>query len=138
MKLPRRNFLHLAAGAAVLPAVSHIAWAQTYPTRPVRMLASSPEAVRTSRRALTRLHPASSALNAVATPRCSRSSRFRLNDALAHAPPRANKGRLSRRRVVQPLPEARKHLVKPFPKAWASPRRPHPAPGAAQACQRKK
>jgi len=27
MKLPRRNFLHLAAGAAALPAVSHVAWA---------------------------------------------------------------------------------------------------------------
>ena len=38
MKLPRRNFLHLAAGAAALPAVSRIAWAQTYPTRPVRLL----------------------------------------------------------------------------------------------------
>jgi tripartite-type tricarboxylate transporter receptor subunit TctC len=39
MKLPRRRqFLHLAAGAAVLPAVSRIAWAQTYPTRPVRIV----------------------------------------------------------------------------------------------------
>jgi hypothetical protein len=39
MKLPhRRQFLHLAAGAAALPAVSHIAWAQTYPTRPVRVI----------------------------------------------------------------------------------------------------
>ena len=38
MKLPRRNFLHLAAGAAALPAVSHVAWAQTYPTRPVRII----------------------------------------------------------------------------------------------------
>jgi tripartite-type tricarboxylate transporter receptor subunit TctC len=38
MKLPRRNFLHLAASAAVLSAVSRIAWAQTYPTRPVRMI----------------------------------------------------------------------------------------------------
>src|SRR5262245_49100543 len=38
MKLPRRNFLHLAAGAAALPAVSRIAWAQTYPTRPVRII----------------------------------------------------------------------------------------------------
>jgi tripartite-type tricarboxylate transporter receptor subunit TctC len=38
MKLPRRNFLHLAAGAAALPAVSRIAWAQAYPTRPVRMV----------------------------------------------------------------------------------------------------
>jgi tripartite-type tricarboxylate transporter receptor subunit TctC len=39
MKLPRRNFLHLAAGAAALPAISRIAWAQNYPTRPVRIIA---------------------------------------------------------------------------------------------------
>jgi tripartite-type tricarboxylate transporter receptor subunit TctC len=39
MKLPRRNFLHLAAGAAALPAVSRIAWAQAYPARPVRIVA---------------------------------------------------------------------------------------------------
>ena len=38
MKLPRRNFLHLAAGAAALPAFSRIAWAQAYPTRPVRLI----------------------------------------------------------------------------------------------------
>jgi tripartite-type tricarboxylate transporter receptor subunit TctC len=38
MKLPRRRFLHLAAGAAVLPAVSHIARAQAWPTRPVRIM----------------------------------------------------------------------------------------------------
>jgi tripartite-type tricarboxylate transporter receptor subunit TctC len=38
MKLPRRNFLHLAAGAAALPAVSPIARAQAYPTRPVRII----------------------------------------------------------------------------------------------------
>src|SRR5262249_19311188 len=38
MKLPRRNFLRLAAGAAVLPAVSHIARAQAYPSRPVRWI----------------------------------------------------------------------------------------------------
>jgi tripartite-type tricarboxylate transporter receptor subunit TctC len=38
MKLPRRNFLHLAAGAAALPAVSRIARAQTYPTRPVTII----------------------------------------------------------------------------------------------------
>jgi tripartite-type tricarboxylate transporter receptor subunit TctC len=38
LKLPRRNFLHLAAGVAALPAVSWIAWAQTYPTRPVRLV----------------------------------------------------------------------------------------------------
>ena len=38
MKLPRRNFLHLAAGAAALPVVSRVARAQTYPTRPVRFI----------------------------------------------------------------------------------------------------
>jgi tripartite-type tricarboxylate transporter receptor subunit TctC len=38
MKLPRRQFLHLAAGAAALPAVSRIAWAQSYPSRPVRII----------------------------------------------------------------------------------------------------
>jgi tripartite-type tricarboxylate transporter receptor subunit TctC len=38
MKLPRRYFLHLAAGAAALPAVSRIARAQNYPTRPVRVI----------------------------------------------------------------------------------------------------
>src|SRR5262245_35335846 len=38
MKLPRRNFLHLVAGAAALPAVSRIAWAQAYPSRPVHLL----------------------------------------------------------------------------------------------------
>jgi tripartite-type tricarboxylate transporter receptor subunit TctC len=38
MKLPRRKFLHLAAGVAVLPAASQIARAQAYPTRPVRIV----------------------------------------------------------------------------------------------------
>jgi tripartite-type tricarboxylate transporter receptor subunit TctC len=38
MKFPRRTFLHLAAGAAALPAVSRIAWAQTYPARPITMI----------------------------------------------------------------------------------------------------
>jgi tripartite-type tricarboxylate transporter receptor subunit TctC len=38
MKLPRRQFLHLAAGAAALPAASRFAWAQAYPTRPVRLV----------------------------------------------------------------------------------------------------
>jgi tripartite-type tricarboxylate transporter receptor subunit TctC len=38
MKLPRRKFLHLVAGAAALPALSRFAWAQTYPTRPVRIV----------------------------------------------------------------------------------------------------
>src|SRR5499426_1511438 len=38
MNPPRRQFLHLVAGAAALPAVSRIAWAQAYPTRPVRII----------------------------------------------------------------------------------------------------
>jgi tripartite-type tricarboxylate transporter receptor subunit TctC len=38
VKLPRRNFLHLVAGAAALPAVSSIARAQAYPSRPVRII----------------------------------------------------------------------------------------------------
>jgi tripartite-type tricarboxylate transporter receptor subunit TctC len=38
MKLPRRQFLHLAVGAAALPAVSRLAWAQTYPAQPVRVI----------------------------------------------------------------------------------------------------
>jgi tripartite-type tricarboxylate transporter receptor subunit TctC len=42
MKLPRRNFLRLAAGAAALPALSRIAWAQAYPTRPVRIVVGNP------------------------------------------------------------------------------------------------
>ena len=42
MKLPRRRFLHLAAGAAALPVVSRFAWAQTYPTRPVRLIVGFP------------------------------------------------------------------------------------------------
>src|SRR5262245_38436396 len=37
-KLPRRRFLHLAAGAAALPALSRTAWAQAYPSRPVRLI----------------------------------------------------------------------------------------------------
>src|SRR5262245_4323453 len=38
IKLSRRQFLQLAAGATVLPTMSQIAWAQTYPTRPVRII----------------------------------------------------------------------------------------------------
>jgi tripartite-type tricarboxylate transporter receptor subunit TctC len=41
MKLPRRNFLHLAASAAALPVVSRFAWAQAYPARPVRIIIST-------------------------------------------------------------------------------------------------
>jgi tripartite-type tricarboxylate transporter receptor subunit TctC len=41
MKLPRRQFLHLAAGAAALPVVSRVARAQTYPTRPVRWVVAA-------------------------------------------------------------------------------------------------
>jgi tripartite-type tricarboxylate transporter receptor subunit TctC len=38
VKLPRRRFLQLAAGAAALPTVPRVAWAQSYPTRPVRII----------------------------------------------------------------------------------------------------
>src|SRR5262245_31538086 len=38
MKLPRRQFLHLAAGAAALPVASRFAFAEAYPTRPVRVI----------------------------------------------------------------------------------------------------
>ena len=61
MKLPRRQFLHLAAGAAALPFASHIAQAQAYPTRPVRIIigfgpgASGDIAARVLAQALIRL-----------------------------------------------------------------------------------
>jgi tripartite-type tricarboxylate transporter receptor subunit TctC len=42
MKFPRRRFLHLAAGAAAFPSVSHIARAETYPTRPITMIVPGP------------------------------------------------------------------------------------------------
>jgi tripartite-type tricarboxylate transporter receptor subunit TctC len=42
MKLPRRQFLRLATGAAALPAVSRFARAQTYPTRPIRLVVPFP------------------------------------------------------------------------------------------------
>ena len=42
MKLPRRQFLQLTAGAAALPAVAGVGWAQTYPTRPVKIVVSLP------------------------------------------------------------------------------------------------
>ena len=42
MKLPRRTLLLLAAGAAALPAMSRFAWAQSYPTRPARIIVGFP------------------------------------------------------------------------------------------------
>ena len=42
MKLPRRQFLHLAAAAAAPLALSRFAWAQAYPTRPVRVIVGFP------------------------------------------------------------------------------------------------
>jgi tripartite-type tricarboxylate transporter receptor subunit TctC len=42
MKLPRRQFLHLGAGAAALPIVSRVATAQTYPTRPITIIVPFP------------------------------------------------------------------------------------------------
>src|SRR5450755_1448534 len=42
MKLPRRQFLHLAASAAALTAVTRIAGAQNYPARPIRLVVPFP------------------------------------------------------------------------------------------------
>jgi tripartite-type tricarboxylate transporter receptor subunit TctC len=42
MKLPRRDFLHLAAGAAGLLGLSRVAWPQTYPSRPITMIVPFP------------------------------------------------------------------------------------------------
>ncbi len=42
MRLERRQFLHLAASAAALPAISHLAWAQAYPARTVRLIVGFP------------------------------------------------------------------------------------------------
>src|SRR5215471_11363469 len=42
MKLPRRNFLRFAAGAAALPALSRVATAQNYPSRPITMIVTFP------------------------------------------------------------------------------------------------
>src|SRR5262245_4990434 len=42
MRFSRRQFMHLAAGAAALPAVSRVARAQAYPTRPVRLVVGFP------------------------------------------------------------------------------------------------
>ena len=42
MKLPRRNFLHLASGAAALPFAPHVARAQVYPTRPINIIIAFP------------------------------------------------------------------------------------------------
>ena len=44
MKLARRRLLQLAAGAAALPAVTRMAAAQSYPTRPLRMIIGYPRA----------------------------------------------------------------------------------------------
>lgn len=44
VELPRRKFLYAAAGAAVFPAITAGAWAQTYPSRPVRILVGFPAA----------------------------------------------------------------------------------------------
>ena len=42
MKLARRRFLHLAAGAAMLPSTSRFGWAQGYPRRPIRWVVGFP------------------------------------------------------------------------------------------------
>jgi tripartite-type tricarboxylate transporter receptor subunit TctC len=68
MKIPRRRFLHLAAGAAAFPAVSRIASAQTYPTRLVRIVVGFPPgsasdiAARLMGRSSSRIDPAPGAI----------------------------------------------------------------------------
>jgi hypothetical protein len=42
MKLPRRQFLYLAGGAAALPTISRIGWTEAYPSRPVRLVTGLP------------------------------------------------------------------------------------------------
>src|SRR5215475_8438824 len=42
MKLTRRRLLDVAAGAAALPAISRVGWAQSYPARPVRFMVGFP------------------------------------------------------------------------------------------------
>jgi tripartite-type tricarboxylate transporter receptor subunit TctC len=42
MDVPRRKFLHVAAGAAAFPAISSMTWAQTYPSRSVRLIVPFP------------------------------------------------------------------------------------------------
>jgi hypothetical protein len=59
MKLPRRKFLHLAASAAALPAVSRIAWAQAYPSRPVRIMVGFAAGSFGVRHRLFDIHPSS-------------------------------------------------------------------------------
>jgi tripartite-type tricarboxylate transporter receptor subunit TctC len=54
MKLPRRQFLHLVAGAAALSAVSDVARAQSYPTRPITIVVPFPAQLTRSRRILAR------------------------------------------------------------------------------------
>ena len=49
MKLLHREFLHLAAGAAALPAVSRFAWAQAYPARPITIIVPFPKRRRYAR-----------------------------------------------------------------------------------------
>jgi hypothetical protein len=50
MRLPRRQFLHLAASAAAMPALSHVASAQTYPSRPITAGGAIDALCRASRR----------------------------------------------------------------------------------------
>ena len=62
MKLPRRTFLHLAAGAAALPAVSRFAWAQAYPSRPITIVVPFPTGGSTGAMARILLEPLQTAL----------------------------------------------------------------------------
>src|SRR5258708_8618302 len=71
MKLPRRQFLHLAAGAAAAPVISRLAIAQTYPTRPITLVVpiAAGGAVDTAARIIAeKLQPKRKQSDEVATP----------------------------------------------------------------------
>jgi tripartite-type tricarboxylate transporter receptor subunit TctC len=55
MKLPRRKFLHLTAGTAALSVGARFAWAQTYPSRPARIIVGFPPGTTASARSLPAL-----------------------------------------------------------------------------------
>jgi len=78
MTLPRRQFLHLAAGAAALPAMPRIARAQPYPSRPVRIMGARSSArlgARSCRVAIPSLPVSSRPINRRVPPHVSLSSR---------------------------------------------------------------
>ena len=95
MKLLRRNFLHLAAGAAALPAVSRLAWAQAYPTRPMTMIvpfaAGGPQDV-LGRLMAQRMSDFSASRSSLRIRRCWRHQRLQARRRVAYT--RANQAKM--------------------------------------------